>query len=437
MADGPALNIIIPLGGVGSRFQKEGYLTRPKPFVRVQGKEMILWVVEHMRVRPDDSLTLVFNPAWMSMDVFMRELLAAAFPNARLVELPGPTRGAAETVLIGLRAQPPDIRRRPTLLADGDCFYATCDVVGDFRAQAARNMGAVFVFHDTQPKPIYSYVKVDSEQNMIITEVREKVKISDWANSGVYCFPSGEQLAEQCAKLIAEQSTQLSQDNVGEYYTSGVIAAMIKQRLASFRACRIPPESFHVIGIPAQVAEFCRSHRPSRPSRICFSLERTLLSPPISSGGSYSPIERNLRYLRALRRQGHSVIVQTLVRDERLAKRLCRDFRIPCDELALGRPAADVYVDARTADSMLGDLDKQVGFYFDAGAAADRDGDTGAPEVVSGGAVTRQNRVPLWFIGAALLVAVAGVLLGWVSPGFVVGLTVGSGGVLVSQKLAV
>ena len=37
------MNIIIPLGGLGSRFQTEGY-ARPKPFVRVLGKEMILWV---------------------------------------------------------------------------------------------------------------------------------------------------------------------------------------------------------------------------------------------------------------------------------------------------------------------------------------------------------------------------------------------------------
>jgi hypothetical protein len=38
------MNVIVPLGGLGMRFQNEGY-TRPKPFVRVLGKEMILWVL--------------------------------------------------------------------------------------------------------------------------------------------------------------------------------------------------------------------------------------------------------------------------------------------------------------------------------------------------------------------------------------------------------
>ena len=31
-------NVVIPLGGIGSRFQTEGYLTRPKPFIPVLGR---------------------------------------------------------------------------------------------------------------------------------------------------------------------------------------------------------------------------------------------------------------------------------------------------------------------------------------------------------------------------------------------------------------
>ena len=134
---GPPINVIIPLGGLGSRFQKEGYLTRPKPFVRVLGKEMILWVVDNLSIRSDDGLVLVYNPSWMSMDVFMREILAAKYPQATLVELPGPTRGAAETVMLGLRGLDERVRGRATLLADGDTFY-TADIVNRFREASTR-----------------------------------------------------------------------------------------------------------------------------------------------------------------------------------------------------------------------------------------------------------------------------------------------------------
>ena len=102
------MNVIVPLGGLGTRFQNEGY-TRPKPFVRVLGKEMILWVLDSLSLQPEDSLVIVFNPAFLSMDVFMKEIVQTRYTNCTLVELAGPTRGAAETVLLGLKGLPPDV----------------------------------------------------------------------------------------------------------------------------------------------------------------------------------------------------------------------------------------------------------------------------------------------------------------------------------------
>ena len=86
------MNVIVPLGGLGTRFQAVGY-TRPKPFVRVLGKEMILWVLDNLSLQPGDSLVIVFNPAFLSMDVFMRELVQSRYADCTLVELAGPTRG--------------------------------------------------------------------------------------------------------------------------------------------------------------------------------------------------------------------------------------------------------------------------------------------------------------------------------------------------------
>ena len=80
------MNIVVPLGGLGNRFQVEGY-ARPKPFVRVLGKEMILWVLDNLSLGPQDTLVIVFNPAFMAMDVFMREIVQARFANCTLVEL--------------------------------------------------------------------------------------------------------------------------------------------------------------------------------------------------------------------------------------------------------------------------------------------------------------------------------------------------------------
>jgi Nucleoside-diphosphate-sugar pyrophosphorylase involved in lipopolysaccharide biosynthesis/translation initiation factor 2B, gamma/epsilon subunits (eIF-2Bgamma/eIF-2Bepsilon) len=42
------LNIVVPMAGRGSRFQKEGY-TLPKPLIPVLGKPMIQVVINNLR----------------------------------------------------------------------------------------------------------------------------------------------------------------------------------------------------------------------------------------------------------------------------------------------------------------------------------------------------------------------------------------------------
>ena len=50
-----AVTVLIPLGGVGRRFAREGY-TDAKPFIPVMGKPMIVWVLESLRTQKDDTI---------------------------------------------------------------------------------------------------------------------------------------------------------------------------------------------------------------------------------------------------------------------------------------------------------------------------------------------------------------------------------------------
>eukprot|EP00913_Durusdinium_trenchii_P011818 g11100.t1 len=287
---------------------------------------MIRWVVDNLSLSADDTLVVIYNPAWMSMKNFMEEQLADRDSRVRLVELPGPTRGAAETVLIGLKSLPEDMLKRPTLLAE------------PWRHEAfAKTHNAVFCFKDTQPKPIYSYIKLDIADN--IKEVKEKIKISDWANTGCYCFRDGAELAQECEALIRRGETQLSQDQKGEFYTSGVIAAMIA-RGAPFRGIKLDREDFHVLGTPTQVAEWCAKW-PNQPKmRFVFDLYGTLA---------------------ARGQQGHHVAVWT----ERPAEEgaatldLLQSLGVEYHELHFGKVVGDFYIDDRGVDPILGDLEKQ------------------------------------------------------------------------------
>lgn len=75
------------------------------------------------------------------------------------------------------------------------------------------------------------------------------------------------------------------------FYTSGVIAQMLKQGLP-FKAIPIPRESIEVVGVPRQVEEFCKRRRV-KPQRFVFQVEETLLA----EGLDAAPNARMLRYV--------------------------------------------------------------------------------------------------------------------------------------------
>ena len=188
----PALNVIVPLGGLGSRYSAAGY-ARAKPLVRVDGTEMLALLLRELSLRPADQLLIVYNPQPPhgipeGYEQAIRDALSTsdgcdpsgARHLVRFVRLNGQTSGAAETVAYGLRALSPTERVRPTVLLDGDTVYHGVDVLQRFRdacctsdarfaatatppkGASSRGVGAVFVFHDDMEAPVYSYVRLAS-----------------------------------------------------------------------------------------------------------------------------------------------------------------------------------------------------------------------------------------------------------------------------------
>jgi capsule biosynthesis phosphatase len=266
------------------------------------------------------------------------------------------------------------------MLVDGDAFY-TVDIVSMYRAISTK-AGGSFCFRDTQPKPIYSYVTVGSDGKQI-TSIKEKVKISDWANTGCYCFRDGQQLLKYCAQIIERGETQLSQDMKGEFYTSGVIKAMLDDG-ERFEALVLDKEAMHVLGTPAQLKDFCRSWPKPTAYRVCFDLDNTLFGPPEVSG-DYStcrPIPRAVRMCRHLKTMGHHIILHTARRMRTHGANVgavvadvgavtiqsLQDAGIEYDELHFGKPWAQFYIDDCGVNAYA-DLEKELGYYPPTSAA--------------------------------------------------------------------
>ena len=358
--------------GIGSRFRKVGH-DKNKSLVNVLGQPILYWVLRHLNWSLIHTLLIPYHPD-LARHRF-EDQLRADFPKANFVfhRLSGSTRGAADTVQIGLaayREAHPGTKDEAILLLDGDNFY-TADVV---KLWDGRN--AVVTFHDAGDAPIYSYVKTDDTSKIL--EIKEKVKISDNANTGAYGFESWRGLLTACEAALADKTNMQK----GEYYTSGIIAAQVAA--GGFVSVPVPTEAYHCLGTPLHVRNFCNAAAAdgahgSRGLRIprkryCFDLENTLMTFP-KVAGDYSttePIGAMVEMVQHLKALGHHIIIYAPHSDdfggiaadvETATLAALARCRLPYDEICFGKPRADLYVDAR-ACSAFANIEHESGFYL-------------------------------------------------------------------------
>lgn len=359
------MNIIIPLGGIGSRFKKEGH-TFPKPLINILGKEMIFYVLDNIQLNEDDSIYIIYKTELDKWN--FTETINNKYKHIKFIPLHYQTKGAAETLLYGLNHKNYKDLTKRIITLDCDNFY-TCDILNIFRQQNNFN-NAVFCFKDIQDKPIFSYIKFNKDFK--ISDIKEKEKISDFANTGCYCFESGNILKQYCKEVIDKNILEK-----GEYYISNVIKLMIKNNL-KFKANVIDINDYYCLGTPHHIKIFCKNYKKGEIKRFCFDLDNTLVSYPKIKGDytSVIPIEKNINMCRYLKQLGHTIIIHTarrmrthngnigrVVQDiGEITINTLKKFNIPYDELLFGKPYAHFYIDDKCVNAY-NDLEKDLGFY--------------------------------------------------------------------------
>jgi len=237
------MNIIIPLGGKGERFQKEGY-KEPKPLIKVFDKEMILHVLDNLNIKRIDNVYIIYH--YSLNDYNFCDIVHKKYPEITFIRLAEQTLGAAETIKIGLEYIMKISEHKKCILLDCDTFYKD-DILEKFRN--INDSNAVFYFKNYDVNPIFSYILLDESSNKII-DVQEKIKISDNANVGVYCFDDSTILYEYCSYII---SNNIMFKN--EYYTSCVISKMLDDG-HHFIGIELKEEDVVNLGTPKQMQDF-------------------------------------------------------------------------------------------------------------------------------------------------------------------------------------
>jgi HAD superfamily hydrolase (TIGR01509 family) len=250
------MNIIIPIGGKGERFINAGYKEK-KPLINVLGKPMIYYVLDNLKITNDDKIFIIYYDI---DDNIFKNVILEKYPYINFIKINFQTRGAAETIFEGLKKIRNLTTNKKTMLFDCDTFY-TEDVISLYR-NIEEN--AVFYNINEDENPIYSYIDIDN--NNFINNIVEKVKISDKANTGIYCFKNIDEL-NNYAEFVIENNITFN----NECYTSCIIDKMIKDDKL-FTGIELNTDFVFNLGTPEQVKNYI-----DRTYIFLFDLDGTLV----------------------------------------------------------------------------------------------------------------------------------------------------------------
>jgi len=230
------MNIIIPIGGKGERFLKHGY-KESKPLIPILGKPMIFYVLDNLNISDKDSVFIIYYK-----NDTLKNAVLEKYPNINFIEIDFQTKGASETIYEGLKKI--KTQNKKTMLFDCDTFY-TQDVIHMYRNI---DDNAVFYVKTEDKNPIFSYIEFD--ENDQINKIAEKVKISDNANTGIYCFNDINKLFDY-SKIVVENNITFN----NECYTSCIIDKMIQDK-NNFKAIQLDSKNVFNLGTPEQVQHY-------------------------------------------------------------------------------------------------------------------------------------------------------------------------------------
>ena len=184
------LNILIPMAGAGTRFEKAGY-TFPKPLIEVNGKPMIQVVIDNLNI--DANYIFVVQKSH-NIKYNLEAMLNLIVPGCKIVEVDGVTEGAACTCLLA----------RDLINNDNPLFFANSDQFAEwnssefmYKMNESEADGGIVTFESTHPK--WSFAEVVDN---VVTRVAEKDPISTHATVGFYYWKKGSDFVKFSEQMI-------------------------------------------------------------------------------------------------------------------------------------------------------------------------------------------------------------------------------------------
>ncbi len=230
------------MAGEGSRFSDAGY-EKPKPFIDVNGKPMIVRVLENL-FYPNAKYILIARKEHIEKEKELVKKIEETF-NVIFIPIDKLTEGTACTVLYARKYINND---EPLLIANSDQIV-DINIAEFIDDCSSKNLdGSILTFVDKFKDPKWSFAKVDSKN--LVVEVKEKVVISEYATVGIYLFSKGKNFVNASIDMIIE-----NERIGGEFYTCPVYNYAIKDRL-KVGIFNIDSNRMHGMGTPEDLNKY-------------------------------------------------------------------------------------------------------------------------------------------------------------------------------------
>ena len=239
------VNIVIPMAGEGSRFVKAGY-DKPKPFINVLGKPMIVHVIENLKC-PNSNYILIARKDHLKRENEAVKKISDKY-NVTFIGIDRLTEGTACTILYAKKF----IDNNDQLLIANSDQIVDIDIEKFISDSKKRNLdGSILTFHDDELNPKWSFAKINNHG--IVTAVKEKEAISNNATVGIYLYNKGLDYVSAAVQMIIEN------DRINnEFYTCPTYnyAIAMGKKIGIYD---IPAKAMHGIGTPEDLNKFIRS----------------------------------------------------------------------------------------------------------------------------------------------------------------------------------
>jgi capsule biosynthesis phosphatase len=306
----------------------------PNPLNYVNGRHLIEYIIENI---PSNEIYIFYNIYLKEYN--FEEIVIHLFKQKTIhfIKIDYLTRGPAETAYIGI--QQLNINDNDGLMfIDNDNVHNIPKIEnGNFIGYGAH-----------KDNESLSFIKIENNR---ITNIEEKIKISDNYCCGIYGFINIDIFKQYCKKLI----------NNNEYYFSQIYKLMIQDRI-------------EIAPVQIQYTKLFDTDNKLvvKPLRICFDLDNTLVTNPTipDDYSTVNPIHKNIVILQQLKKMGHEIIIYTarrmkthknnigkVIKDIALITIQTLDkYNIEYDELLFGKPLADIYIDDKALNPYVNNI---------------------------------------------------------------------------------